>query len=132
MNDACSAVILQSCIPVVADEELPWLGVFDAFDRFDDVFVVCVVAAGAGVDADVDVLLLDQQRLELLVFEFDGSQQRQLLDETARPKPFSVMGHPMAYTMNPDDVAFWLVSLNNFFEENVTQTLLTIIYLSFT
>lgn len=65
-----------------------------------------VDAAGAAGVGAADVLLLDQQRLELLAFEFDDSQQRRLLDETARPKPFSVMGHPMAYTMNPDDAAF--------------------------
>lgn len=100
--------MLQSCIPVIVDEELPWLDVFDAFDRFDDVFVVYAVAvdADADVGADVDVLLLGQQRLELLVFAFDDSQQRRLLGGTVRPKPFSVMAHPMAYTMNPDDAAF--------------------------
>lgn len=69
-------------------------------------FVLYAVAA-VGVDAaDVDVFVLGQQRLELLAFEFDDSQQPRLSDETAQPMPFSVMGHPTAYTMNPDDAAF--------------------------
>lgn len=59
---------------------------------------LCAVAA--------DVLWLVQQPLELLVFEFDGSQQPQPSDEMGQPMPFSVMARPMAYTKSQDDAAF--------------------------